>query len=105
MSQGIIQPSGRQFTPRAGTWLAEEIKTATSRVQFVNAEDDPTLIIGSIRLVGRKYQGRLYSKTVRTTTTAKSEPAGFSEYQYASISAATWDLRRRYKQGKETATQ
>ncbi len=103
LPQGIIEPGARRFTPRAGTWLAAQIAETKSRLAFVSAEDDPTLIIGSVHQTGTRYQGRYYAKPLRITTTAKSEPTDFQETTYKSVSQAVFDIRRKYN-SKEDIT-
>lgn len=96
--QAIIEPGRRAFFPKSGSWLERAVTQSPSKVVFVSAEGQEDLIIGVIRSAGaRRYALRLYEKPIKVSSTAKTEPARYTERHTNKISSAVWDLRRQHK--------
>ena len=92
------------FFPKPGSWMESLVNSTPSKVIFVAAEEDPDLIIGSIRGAGgHRYRVRHYDKPLKATTTAKQEPTKYTERYTSKVSSGVWDLRRRHKE-REGAT-
>lgn len=99
----ILKPSGQSFRPAEGSWLHKAVNEVPIQMYFVTHEDDPELIIGSVRARGRGYVAKLYDKPLKATSKAKTEPKVQLERKVLSVSSAVWDLRRQAEKGKEAA--